>query len=487
MRSQRSGLAAAVRQVHQTLEALHAAPNPRKAMSEFCQGIRDVLGARTILVYLVDGDSVEAVGVAGHESAHALIGSRSHLTDWNDLLAGSPSSYGVHQCIDPRAFLDDVVHEDAETEPEMHGNGEQWGALNLFVAPFATPESMVGMITATFPAGSIRPDPTVSPLLGLFASQASVAFHHQTFVMRSSEDHLALRLSEERFRLAFDNAPIGMAEFIEGPSGLEIARINRAAGVMFGINVFGAQHEPIDRVLTVVHGEPLGDLMIRLLRDDRRGLRMEVPFVGADGGEFWGLVEAASLMDGGGRPGVLCQIVDITQSKKEERELTKRAQHDPLTGLPNRLTVLDHLDNVVRDAGETEQLGALLFCDLDNFKQVNDKHGHLVGDDALAAISTRLHQTVRKDDVVGRFGGDEFVVVGFPVSQEEAQALGERIREALSEPMVLDGVALRVGISIGIAMITGAVEAPEVLRRADAAMYAVRARQNRPTFVVDTA
>ena len=93
--------------------------------------------------------------------------------------------------------------------------------------------------------------------------------------------------------------------------------------------------------------------MIRLLKDDRRGLRMEVPFVGADGGEFWGLVEAASMMDGGGRPGVLCQIVDITQSKHDERELTIRAQHDPLTGLPNRLTVLDHLQTVVADARET--------------------------------------------------------------------------------------------------------------------------------------
>ena len=94
---------------------------------------------------------------------------------------------------------------------------------------------------------------------------------------------------------------------------------------------------------------------------------------------------------------------------------------------------------------------------------------------------------MRKSDVAGRFGGDEFVVVAFPVTQEEAQSLGERIQAALSEPMVLDGAALRVGVSIGIAMVTGAVEASEVLRRADAAMYAVRSHQRRPSFVVDTA
>jgi diguanylate cyclase (GGDEF)-like protein/PAS domain S-box-containing protein len=476
-----------VRRLHETLAALHAAPNPRKALPGLCQGVLDVLEARTIVVYLIEGDEVEAVAYAGDASAEDLIGRRTPLADWSELLDNCPATDGVHQCVDPRAFVDDVVYERTDSEPAMHGNTEQWGALNLWIAPFWTMDDLSGWVTATYPAGAARPNPAVVPLLELFAGQISVALHHQTFVQRSSDDHLALRLSEERFRLAFDNAPIGMAEFIEGPSGLEVARINRAAGLMFGVNVLGAQHEPLDRVLTVVHGAPLGDLMIRLLKDDRRGLRMEVPFVGADGGEFWGLVEAASMMDGGGRPGVLCQIVDITQSKHDERELTIKAQHDPLTGLPNRLTVLDHLQTVVSEARETEQLGALLFCDLDNFKQVNDKHGHLVGDDALASISTRLHQTVRKSDVAGRFGGDEFVVVAFPVTQEEAQALGERIQVALSEPMVLDGAALRVGVSIGIAMVTGAVEASEVLRRADAAMYAVRSHQRRPSFVVDTA
>ena len=102
-------------------------------------------------------------------------------------------------------------------------------------------------------------------------------------------------------------------------------------------------------------------------------------------------------------------------------------------------------------------------------------------------MANRLHQTVRKSDVAGRFGGDEFVVVAFPVTQDEAQALGERISAAMSEPMIFDGAALRIGVSIGIAMVTGTVEPSEVLRRADAAMYAVRARQRRPSYIVDTA
>jgi diguanylate cyclase (GGDEF)-like protein len=167
--------------------------------------------------------------------------------------------------------------------------------------------------------------------------------------------------------------------------------------------------------------------------------------------------------------------------------LNEAAETDALTELLNRRGFDKRLEIELERARRYGDEISLVTGDLDNFKQVNDKHGHLVGDDALAAISTRLHQTVRKSDVAGRFGGDEFVVVAFPVTQEEAQSLGERIQAALSEPMVLDGAALRVGVSIGIAMVTGAVEASEVLRRADAAMYAVRSHQRRPSFVVDTA
>ena len=94
---------------------------------------------------------------------------------------------------------------------------------------------------------------------------------------------------------------------------------------------------------------------------------------------------------------------------------------------------------------------------------------------------------MRKTDIDGLFGGDEIVVVAHTVTQEEAQALGERISAALSEPMLIDGTVLRVGVSVGIAMITGSVDPSEVLRRADAAMYAVRAAAQRPAYVVDTA
>jgi hypothetical protein len=108
--SERSGLADAVRRLHETLAALHGAPNPRKALADLSAGIRSVLDARTIVVYLVDGDELEAVAYAGDPSAGQLIGTKTPISDWRELLDNTPTSGTVHECIDPRAFVDSVVH-----------------------------------------------------------------------------------------------------------------------------------------------------------------------------------------------------------------------------------------------------------------------------------------------------------------------------------------------------------------------------------------
>src|SRR5690242_2763192 len=97
--SERSGLADAVRTLHETLAGLHSAPNPRKALPALCAGIRDVLGARTIVVYLADGEELEAVAYAGDASAEQLIGTKSPISDWRELLDNTPTSGAVHECI----------------------------------------------------------------------------------------------------------------------------------------------------------------------------------------------------------------------------------------------------------------------------------------------------------------------------------------------------------------------------------------------------
>ncbi len=474
-----------VRRLHRTLAALHAATDPRASLDSYCESLHDLLRCRVVAVHLAEQDFMVGVAYGGDPSGQALVGRRQPVQAWRSLLDASTPQGTLRFCRDARGYVLVLSHADPHDEVAQLGDDDQWGAGNLLIAPLTAGGELVGVVSVSMPVGASPLGELQCSMLEIFALQAAVAIHQHRTSERAAADHLALRRSEERFRLAFDNAPIGVAEIMAGDEGPVIARINRAAGAMFGASVIGSRHEPVDDVFAVVRGDPLSMLISDLLDRDRSTLRVEVPFIGSDGGEFWGLVEAASLETTPGEPGVLCQIVDITQAKAEERELTKLAQHDALTGLPNRLVIMDRLDAAVREASEQNLTGALLFCDLDHFKAINDKRGHLVGDDALVALATRLHSVVRTSDIAGRFGGDEFVVVSFPLPAEAAERLAERISMAMSAPMEIDGDELQVGVSIGIAMITPGVQASDLLKRADAAMYAVRSRRDRPLYVLD--
>ena len=129
----------------------------------------------------------------------------------------------------------------------------------------------------------------------------------------------------------------------------------------------------------------------------------------------------------------------------------------------------------------------MLFVDLDHFKEVNDLHGHLVGDEVLAMVARRVQAAVRTTDTVGRIGGDEFVVVTYPVSLSEAEQMAVRIARLLGERIHVGDVSAQVEASIGLVLVTGAVEPLEVLRRADAAMYRVKEQATFSRYAVDTA
>jgi len=151
------------------------------------------------------------------------------------------------------------------------------------------------------------------------------------------------------------------------------------------------------------------------------------------------------------------------------------AMHDSLTGLPNRTLLLEHAKNALRDRGEG--LVAMLFIDLDHFKQVNDAMGHPVGDELLRVVGERLASVIREEDFAARLGGDEFAVICQDLPDiATAFALATRICEALSGPVILQGVSLHVEASIGVALIpTHADEVDVLLQRADVALYQAKA------------
>jgi diguanylate cyclase (GGDEF)-like protein len=172
-------------------------------------------------------------------------------------------------------------------------------------------------------------------------------------------------------------------------------------------------------------------------------------------------------------------VLGTAVDRLESEEATRlRGLHDPLTGLANRALCTSHLEHAVAHARRTGGLVAALLLDLDRFKVVNDTLGHGVGDKLLRAIAPRLRNAIREDDIVSRFGGDEFVVVLPEVGGEaEALTLAERIRAAFDDPLVVAGHELTVRPSIGIATSRGGDTEPEALiRNADLAMYRAKER-----------
>ena len=165
---------------------------------------------------------------------------------------------------------------------------------------------------------------------------------------------------------------------------------------------------------------------------------------------------------------------EIAEAKRIEGLLLHLAYHDDLTGLRSRSYFMDSLTSLIQRAQTTSAYGfAVLFIDLDRFKQVNDGLGHRVGDLLLMEIANRLKECVRPDDTVARLGGDEFTVLLDGISDvSEATAVADRITEALGVPFLLDAVEVPCTASIGIALSSGNEQrADELLRNADRAMY----------------
>ena len=148
-----------------------------------------------------------------------------------------------------------------------------------------------------------------------------------------------------------------------------------------------------------------------------------------------------------------------------------QARHDPLTGLLNRAALMARLQDAVQRCRERGTLVALLFCDLNGFKAINDELGHATGDDVLRCVAQRLSESVRPQDVVARLGGDEFVVLCEDINDPTATAIVERLHGALRRAIVVDGHALEIKASIGTAIGDGAMGPTALLRVADTDMY----------------
>ncbi len=204
-----------------------------------------------------------------------------------------------------------------------------------------------------------------------------------------------------------------------------------------------------------------------------------------DGSPFWNDLRISPVLDAAGEiTHYIGSQLDVTDRVDRERRATYLAHHDPLTALPNRAHVLEHLDLELRRARRSGASVAAVMLDLDGFKAVNDRLGHAAGDEALTWAARRLRSAVRAGDLVGRLGGDEFLVVlaGLPPTggagsgsgsaDETVRRVQQHLRRALAAPLELSGAPVRLGASSGAALFPRDADDPAALiARADAAMY----------------
>jgi diguanylate cyclase (GGDEF)-like protein/PAS domain S-box-containing protein len=332
--------------------------------------------------------------------------------------------------------------------------------------------------------------PVQAQSAGLFGMMLTVLFisAHGRAAAERDRAEAALADSEERFRILVQDShdvncvldeqgnPIYLSPAIERVTGYppEYYRTGGYAGHLHPDDLPG-----------------LGDALARLYADPDREQVYQFRLLHRDGGWRW---MEATLRDFRDRPavaGVVSAFRDVTERKRFEQRLAYEAEHDQLTGLVNRATFLRELER--RATGGRPP--AVLFVDLDGFKDINDTYGHRYGDAVLEAVADMLRRSISGADLAGRLGGDEFAVALTPPPHtgpsghaDLAASVADHLLAELASPVTVDGRMLQVRASIGIAVPDDAgTAAADLLHRADLAMYAAKRRGNHDAEFYDPA
>ena len=300
-------------------------------------------------------------------------------------------------------------------------------------------------------------------------------------VARDVSDDLAaahqLAASELQWRLAFEHSPIGGA--LLDAAG-DVLVVNQALCRMLGRREHELTRTDVHSLVVTRGGVPWQSWWDGVLHDPASTVTTDRMLRPADGSQTWGRLTAAAVP--GAEPArVMLQIEDVTGRREAELELASQALHDGLTGAPNRFLTRQWLASALEDH-PGGQVG-VLYCDIDRFKVVNDSLGHGAGDSLLVQVAGRLRSALRPEDLIGRVGGDEFVIVVEAVgSAAELAEVAARLAASLDEPLELAGHRHTVSLSLGGTVGAHPDTADDVLVRADMALLRAK-RLGRARYV----
>ncbi|MEO8689969.1 MAG: EAL domain-containing protein [Solirubrobacteraceae bacterium] len=292
-------------------------------------------------------------------------------------------------------------------------------------------------------------------------------------VAERMQSQAALAAAEERFRSAFEEAPIGMALT---STDFRFLRVNRALCQITGYTP--AQLEGLP-VASITHPDDLkADWEARgaMLEGEMSSSRAERRYLHAAGSAVWVMVNSTLVRDADGVPlHFLSQMQDITESRRHEAELRHMADHDPLTGLLNRRSFGRELERHVSFVERYGPKGAAIVLDLDHFKTINDTLGHSAGDELIVRVAHALRSRLRESDVLARLGGDEFAILLPEATPDEADGVAAAVLDEVRTLVVptVTGRTRTVTASLGMALFdaTHRLSGEEVLVNADLAMY----------------
>ena len=355
-----------------------------------------------------------------------------------------------------------------------------WRTTYTFaILPYAAGASAAGLIFLAVQQNGLSSLLAAGPLVAVIYTTCHLQFKRADERATAAEAqasqtvvHLRdMEESEERFRSAFNDAPIGMA-LIE-PDGT-LLQVNRALCEVVGYSESELLALNLQSLTRSKDPDLVTKSVAELLTADVPSVPTEQRYIHKLGHEVWVQVSTSVVRDPRSHAQlIIFQIQDITD-RKQAIQFAYDANHDPLTGLPNRALFIDQLTlALAHRRRRSDQMFALLFLDCDRFKQINDTLGHLIGDQLLVAIARRLERATRGSDTVVRLGGDEFTILMEDLhSRKEAVILVGRIHHELAAPFELDDHIVHITASIGIALSCDSYRTPqEMLRDADSAMY----------------